>query len=221
MHELLISGNRKRSKTPKGVVHLHFDKTPFVEENNRVVLNRSVVDVEGRWGRGFSPTANTGLVRTTLEPMTLTQSFTLEFQARKGTASSLPSNQYLALLYDSVAATGIGIQYYNARFYIYDTTSAQKWVGGDNGLSLDQEWRHHALVYNNGNYKFFRAGVKIADFAGTCNFPTTRGIDFYMGGHATINISATGLAFDEALFTPGVAKYTENFTPPDQPFYSA
>lgn len=223
MFELLNGGRRSRqTTTPPGVIHLRFDETPFYEENNRLVETRSVSMIaDGAWGKGLRPTASNGWVRALLEPRDFTQAFTLEFFARRAPGVTLPPNQYCAIIFDPLSGNGIGIQYYNSQFYIYDSSGGSfKWRGGDNMLSTDNIYRHHALVFNAGTYRFFRAGQLLATFTGVSTVSNTAQLYLYMGGHPSLSISGTAIDFDEFLVSPGVAKYATAFTPPDAPFYS-
>ena len=223
MFELLNGGKRpKQTNTPSEVIHLRFNETPFYEENDRLVETRSVSMItDGAFDKGLRPVASNGWVRTLLEPRDFTQAFTLEFFARRAPGVTLPPNQYCAIIFDPLSGTGIGIQYYNSQFYIYDSSGGSfKWRGGDNMLTSDNIYRHHALVFSAGTYRFFRAGQLLATFAGVSTVSKTAGLYLYMGGHPNLSISGTAIDFDEFLLVPGVAKYAAAFTPPAEPFYS-
>ena len=220
MLELLNSGKRKRpSTTPPELIHLRFDELPFHEESGRTTEVRGISMVPGAWEGGYRPTASNGWVRTVMEPRDFTQAFTLEFFARKAPGIPVALNQYCGIIYDEAAANGIGIQYYQNQFYVYDGSGSFKWRGGNNLLSVDGDYVHHALVFNAGTYRFFRAGALLATFTGINPMSKTANLRFYMGGHPTLSISGTSIDFDEFLLSPGVAKYLTAFTPPDRPFY--
>lgn len=76
---------------------------------------------------------------------------------------------------------------------------------------IDSNLEHIAIVRGeNGIFSAFRQGVKLSQTYGPYSGATHLGT----GG----NVTAGGVTFDELRITKGVARYTEDFTPPTKPF---
>lgn len=78
-------------------------------------------------------------------------------------------------------------------------------------------WTHVVYQRRGGVFQAFLGGVQVGSFNGGSNSLLTN--------NATLNIGATGSNsdgmvgyIDELRITKGVARYTENFTPPTEPF---
>ena len=76
---------------------------------------------------------------------------------------------------------------------------------------IDNNLEHIAIVRGeDGIFSAFRRGVKLSETYGPYSGEVYSGT----GG----SVTAGGVTFDELRITKGVARYTENFTPPDAPF---
>lgn len=92
--------------------------------------------------------------------------------------------------------------------------------GSSLALNLNQ-WNHFALVRNNGAFYFFNNGIKYNSSINTTVNLATSGC--FIGGrldtttYSTITNSFSGY-IDDFRITKGIARYTENFTPPTSEF---
>lgn len=78
-------------------------------------------------------------------------------------------------------------------------------------------WTHVVYQRRGGVFQAFLGGVQVGSFDG--------GGNSLLANNATLNVGATGSNsdgmvgyIDELRITKGVARYTENFTPPTEPF---
>jgi len=74
-------------------------------------------------------------------------------------------------------------------------------------------WQHVALVSSGGTVTYYIGGTAAGSFAAT----TTASLNTRIGARQDGDAAFTGF-IDEFRLTPGVARYTANFTPPTAPF---
>lgn len=103
-----------------------------------------------------------------------------------------------------------GIYINGGTMYWYDNTS---YLFGTGALTAGQ-WYHFAGVCNAGTMRMALNGNFSA--ASAVPGPVTTAGAFYLGGD-TFGQGLRGY-LDEVRVTPGVARYTSNFTPPSAPF---
>ena len=75
-------------------------------------------------------------------------------------------------------------------------------------------WVHIAIARESGTVRFFVDGVKIHEITSTYNFTNAAGV---IGGYYSSAFNADAL-LDDFRVTPGVARYTADFTPPAAAF---
>lgn len=117
-----------------------------------------------------------------------------------------------------------GSESWTTRFWIDRDDGKLRVAGGPaiaiwihNGIIPDNEWTHIAVTIEGGVLRAFINGIIAGSASITGQIPTG---DLSVGvGHtlpATASFSAQFI--DELRITKGVARYTENFTPPTEPF---
>ena len=81
-------------------------------------------------------------------------------------------------------------------------------------LAVDR-WYHIAIVRLNGITTIYVDGTAKASGADGHNYGS---LEFWLGSYAVSNAYSMLGWIDELRITKGVARYTEDFTPPDAPF---
>lgn len=139
--------------------------------------------------------------------------FTIEFHMRANTSlgadqvfeMGLSGNYHIALLMSN-----------NSMFMEY-STDGTSYVQTDSALdATDATWQHFALVRNGNDLNLYMEGVKgagTADVTGLTLHALDTAAIFYIGGADDSGAGFDG-NIDNFRYTKGVARYTENFTPP-------
>lgn len=112
-----------------------------------------------------------------------------------------------------VRSSGNGVYFYvDGSRYLRASTSTSGFMVSANPIPLNT-WVHVAVTVSSGTIRMFINGVKEA----------TEYTSFSWIGNNTIQFgnpqSGTNNYLDDLRITKGVARYTENFTPPTAPFY--
>ena len=140
--------------------------------------------------------------------------FTIEFFAKVDTALD-------SALFDMRPAPGT----YNEILIESDKGNIYLWMGGSYAIGPysaaipNNSFVHIALVREAGIFRLFVAGVMLGSTTKTANLSSESvqiGASVNVGSN-TSSYDLTG-SIDELRITKGVARYTENFTPPTEPF---
>lgn len=91
-------------------------------------------------------------------------------------------------------------------------------VLGGATASNDGNWHHYAWVRESGVFLMFQDGVKVYGGAHTMDFGASRLA--WIGSQFNSGSAKLNGYIDEFRITKGVARYSENFTPPSAPFPS-
>lgn len=84
-------------------------------------------------------------------------------------------------------------------------------------VGISNGWTHYALVVDGSTLRMFVGGVMVGSFNGVTNYNASNHVRIGRSAFAA-STAYPDAAFDELRITKGVARYTENFTPPTEPF---
>lgn len=219
----LISDEIKVEATPgadphwdKVVALLHFDGDLKDEKGGEWSVTGSPIFVNGRFSQGLETDIATPVQRVE-SPSGIyfgTDDFAIELFAKRtdvtkqGTIfdfrASNSTNTPLPLLdMNSDGSIGLWIR------GVYRVRTPQN--------TLTTSFKHIALTKNNGNFRLFVDGILQGSYLSDEALPiSTLKLSYNMRAPAG-NWAFVGV-YDELRITKGVARYTENFTPPNEPF---
>ncbi len=138
--------------------------------------------------------------------------FTVDFWLRPSTILSTPA--IFALDGD---ATGLIVRMYQSKPYIYIEGAGGYGNGGTTTFPLDT-WMHFALVRDGNVLRTFMDGIEVEqDDVSTKNILIDLGVGVGNEREGT-NFAEFHGYIDELRISKGVARWTENFTPPTAPY---
>jgi hypothetical protein len=187
------------------------------ENNNLVTVgNTSLSTAQTR----FNPTSiffdGTGDYLTTIDNPAwslLTSNFTIEFWYNP---TSIAANHIL--VQQGADVNNRWILYWSTTTGMsFDVASASSTIiacrqGATTGWTAGT-WYYVTLVRNGNVFTIYRNGVSIATLTDTDSIPDFSGLLYVGGGNLSGDTSLNGY-IDDLRITPGVARYTSNFTPP-------
>jgi len=187
------------------------------ENNNLVTVgNTSLSTAQTR----FNPTSiffdGTGDYLTTIDNPAwslLTSNFTIEFWYNP---TSIAANHIL--VQQGADVNNRWILYWSTTTGMsFDVASASSTIiacrqGATTGWTAGT-WYYVTLVRNGNVFTIYRNGVSIATLTDTDSIPDFNGLLYIGGGNFVGDASLNGY-IDDLRITPGVARYTANFTPP-------
>lgn len=214
----LISEEIKVEATPGGadphwdnvVALLHFDGD-LVDETGRVWINSGVTtDNTGSLYNDYGVFSGSSKMTATI-PTLGTSDFTIEAWVNRNADtdyrcifdSRASNNRNGLAIYTSSPLTG------NVPV-IWEGTQI---IGGSGGIPAS-EWVHIAIVRESGNLYYYVNGSLIGFGSFTSDLTNTTAII----GTTLLNSQSYRGYLDELRITKGIARYTENFTPPTEPF---
>lgn len=80
----------------------------------------------------------------------------------------------------------------------------------------ENQWVHFAVVRSSGTVTGYINGTSFGSASGTQNLNSTK--VFYVGGNPVAAVTSVDGYIDELRFSPGIARWTANFTPPTRPY---
>lgn len=178
--------------------------------------NTVITTDQSRFGNGSARFDGSGdyLATTTSAADSIsTGNFTIELWARWNTFGT--DKKYV------VCHPGNGSQYWQFR---HDSTAGASFritgfalvveQGNNTGWSTGV-WYHVAIVRNRNNFTIYRNGISVASATFTGSIGHFANLEV---GGASIDLPTSADAwFNDFRFSPGIARYTSNFTPPSQP----
>lgn len=202
---------------------LHFDgtdgSTSFTDEIGKSVTtngNAQISTAQSKFGGAsgyFDGSGDYLSVSSSSDWNIDTGDFTVDFWYRANSPTNEPEFFNMAPAYNS--------EYYNTRIKITrDYSVIRAWINGINpyvnSAVFDAAWHHVALVRYSGNVNLFIDGVGIIAIS---NSPSITNDNLYIGvgNHPESHVPTTEYwkgYIDEFRFSPGIARWTADFTPP-------
>lgn len=210
----------------KVVALLHFDGNFRNEAPFEVVQNSARLSAtESRFGSGsMAGSRSSNRTISILTQQFGTQDFTVEFWYKRVTsgsnaAATVVDNRTATGTYTGFLLTCPGANPEGLAFYCggpgsgWDSSITPEYI-----LPLGQ-WVHVAAVRHGDQAMLFADGVKIGESIMPDNTNIDANNHVFFGGNlnGTASVSMPGFA-DELRISKGVARYTENFTPPTKAF---
>jgi hypothetical protein len=155
-----------------------------------------------------------GTVDFTIEFYFLKQS-NIEYSGVIGNGISPWSSGYFNI--DPYGTSGSGAWGTNkTQMSLYNANSGAPWIVGTKGVSDTTDWHHIALTRNSNTFRLFLDGEMIGSggFGGALNIGAGDGLHLNGGGSS----NPTHGYMDSLRITKGIARYINNFTPPDSFF---
>lgn len=103
------------------------------------------------------------------------------------------------------------VGYYNNLFFCFVNNGSVTFNPGSTGVISDTNWHHVAFVKNGTTFKIFLDGVQV--YSGTSSVTLATDGSLAIGGSVNNNNWVNGW-IDEFRISKGIARWTENFTPP-------
>lgn len=127
--------------------------------------------------------------------------------------ASLPSDFMLFDAGGYLTANGVSIEYFNNKLLM--NYNNNQWIFSNNSLIINT-WYHIAVTRNNNTIYLYLDGIKIAQVVMTQSFDSDNKIS--LGCAKDLRWPMNGY-IDDFRITKGIARYTANFTPPNELSY--
>lgn len=203
---------------------MHMDGTAgsatFIEEKGATftAVSAPVLSADAKFGTGALRVGANGYIYSTSKPFASvgTGDFTMEFWTKTETPGTLNSN------YDQITFDFYPIQIgvpTNGRLNFEKYGFGWNTVVSGSAIDRTGNYTHVAITRKNGQSYMFFNGIQVATTA------ILNGVDISQTGNTIIGARASSITstsatwlIDELRFTPGVARYSSNFTAPIAPF---
>jgi hypothetical protein len=211
-------------------VLLHFDGD-FTDVSGKTWTQDNGVTIDSavsRFGSGsakFTAASSQRLKSENLQALALgTRDFTIELWCNLAATQPSASNKILLNINQngsSSAWTGGAVQFSAVNgsisgpaFFVYNYGESPLLAGNTNLRGAG--WSHVAVVRNGSRFMLFINGILEAEAQWSGVVTASSGV-VYIGGSTTSANTISG-NIDEVRITTGIARYTQNFTPPSAPF---
>lgn len=214
------------------VTLLHFDgpygSTTFTDEKGRVWTaygDASISQDSPKFGNGcVSFSSGSSYLRTNDsadfdfkgEPFTIEAFVRLNVNPASNTTYSFLGKGYGV----GVGEASFALEWYNGpRFRIWNPGSEMQTAGSVNMSAIPGQWMHVAAVrYPDKSYALFLNGEKVSTQNNLPGDIATTDAPLHIGKLYANITHNNHCSIDELRITKGIARYTENFTPPAEPF---
>ena len=214
--------DRRDPHWDKVVSLLHFDGSLFDEGDSTVLSASDHAFATGRYGQGITFTANKGNVLLPYAALDAsTTDITIEFFAKPVGYAGGAVNWLLYSISSQVAANNTTTININADgrvvFAVRGSNNLQHFVAAEFNIATNN-WYHIAGVKYGNSLLLFIDGVLAGRNDGISpSIASVTGAST-IGSHSSSPYNSFVGVIDELRITKGVARYTENFTPPNRPF---